>query len=270
MKYEKVGHAKLYCGDALAMLRALPAKSVNCGVTSPPYFGLRDYVVPNQIGLEKTPEEFIARLVDVFREFRRVLRDDGTLWINIGDSYSGSGKGGNPGNSPRVKQASNVGSLSVRDHKRNPYKAKDLIGIPWMLAFALRADGWYLRQDNVWGKPNGMPESVKDRTSRSHEYVFMLSKSRRYYYNTDAVRTPLKPSSETRLAQNIEEQIGSYRGNGGRKTRPMRAVKFGGNKQMGEAPPPARSRDAQREREREFTAHRTRSGNEWKPSGRGL
>lgn len=138
----------------------------------------------DQIGLEPTPDEFIAELVAVFREVRRVLRDDGTLWLNLGDSYSGSGKGGNQG------------SLGVRGIRRPPYKDKDLIGIPWMAAFALRADGWYLRQDIIWHKPNPMPESTKDRCTKAHEYIFLLSKSPTYYFNNEAIKEPtINPGS---------------------------------------------------------------------------
>lgn len=162
--------------------------SVQCCVTSPPYWGLRDYGVSGQLGLEKTPEEYIASMVDVFREVKRVLRNDGTLWLNIGDSYAGSGKG--PSNSlSRPHQCmSNVeaapkGWLSVP----NNCKPKDLVGVPWMLAFALRADGWYLRSDIIWSKPNPMPESVTDRPTKAHEYIFLFSKSERYFYNADAI-----------------------------------------------------------------------------------
>ena len=150
--------------------------------------------VDQQIGLEDTPEAYISRLVDVFREVRRVLRDDGTLWVNIGDSYSGSGKGGAnyPDSVTDSKQATNKGSLISPLPVNTPAgtKPKDLIGIPWMLAFALRADGWYLRQDIIWQKPNPMPESVTDRCTKSHEYIFLLSKSPKYYYDADAIKEP--------------------------------------------------------------------------------
>lgn len=191
------------CREALA---GLPSGSARCCVTSPPYFGLRDYGTDRQIGLEATPDEYVAALVGVFREVRRVLADDGTLWLNLGDSYAGSGKGGNPGDSPHIKQRSNEGSLSVRAQKQDcPHglKPKDLIGIPWMVAFALRADGWYLRGDHVWGKPNGMPESVTDRPTRGHEFVFLLSKSPHYFYDTEAVRTAPKADSTLRLKRSI-------------------------------------------------------------------
>lgn len=165
----------------------LPDKSVNSIITSPPYWGLRDYKAEGQLGLEKTPEEFIANMVKVFREAWRVLRDDGTLWINIGDSYAGGGKGGG---SKGRKQQTNTGSLVNPSKVPKGLKAKDLVGIPWMLAFALRSDGWYLRQDIIWHKPNPMPESTRDRCTKSHEYFFMFSKKPRYYYDAFAIRTP--------------------------------------------------------------------------------
>lgn len=203
-------------GDCRTLLREMPDKSVHCVVTSPPYFGLRDYGVDGQIGLEQTPDEYVAEMVGVFREVHRVLRDDGTLWLNLGDSYTGSGKGGNPCNSHHVKQKSNAGSLSVRNVRREGVglKHKDLIGIPWRVAFALQADGWYLRQDIVWHKPNPMPESVKDRCTKAHEYIFMLSKSARYYFDAEAVKEPLAESSIPRLKQNVEAQTGTTRAYG--------------------------------------------------------
>jgi DNA modification methylase len=184
------------------------------------------------MGLEPTPDEFVAGMVGVFRECRRVLRDDGTLWLNIGDSYSGGGRGGNPGTSVHQKQRTNAGSISVRDIKRSPFKDKDLIGIPWLLAFALRADGWFLRQDIIWSKPNPMPESVRDRCTKAHEYVFLLSKSGRYYYNAEAISEPVAESTIARLAQlTLGEQVGSARvpgkTNGNMKAAPPR---FGGQK----------------------------------------
>ena len=190
-------------GDVLEKIKEVEDKSVDCCVTSPPYYGLRDYGVDGQIGLEGTPEAYIARLVAVFREVRRVLRDDGTLWVNIGDSYASiSGEksispqtayltgraGGNayaPGNKLDNLETQKTGCKNYGD-----CKPKDLIGIPWMLAFALRADGWYLRQAIIWAKPNPMPESVKDRCTKSHEYIFMLSKSSKYYYDADAIKEP--------------------------------------------------------------------------------
>ena len=182
-------------GDALEMLRTLPDESVNCCVTSPPYYGLRDYGAAGQIGLESTPEQYIERLVAVFREVRRVLRDDGTLWLNIGDSYwggkgsNGSSKARRTASERRYLQSAGTVMIDTRPTDRNHpvIKPKDLIGIPWMLAFALRADGWYLRQDIIWAKPNPMPESVRDRCTKAHEYIFLLTKSARYWYDAEAV-----------------------------------------------------------------------------------
>lgn len=167
-------------------------KSVHCCVTSPPYYGLRDYGVDGQLGLEKTPEEYVAKMVEVFREVRRVLRDDGTLWLNLGDSYAGGG-GGNY-NKTGVSQAGGQHITNVRNRDSwldsAGLKPKDLIGIPWRVAFALQADGWYLRQDIIWHKPNPMPESVTDRCTKAHEYVFLMAKSQRYYYDAEAVAEP--------------------------------------------------------------------------------
>ena len=182
--------------NANALAIPLAAKSVHTIVTSPPYYGLRNYNVDGQIGLEVTPDEYIANLVAVFRECKRILRDDGTLWVNIGDSYNGSApnqsgqNGYNDGRENRDKRYSTGGV--------NGLKPKDLIGIPWMLAFALRADGWYLRQDIIWAKPNPMPESVKDRCTKSHEYIFLLSKSAKYYYDNEAVKEPVSDVSMKR------------------------------------------------------------------------
>lgn len=241
----------IYCGDVLARLKEIPDNSINTCITSPPYYGLRDYgtgiweggdpncdhqdaklstrfertmteksakqttnhgsdvkqymrVCPTcgakrvdyQIGMEETPDEFISRLVDVFREVKRVLRDDGVLWVNIGDSYNGSGKGRGSDGKTRTSatkskiQHCNTGSIigNIKKTDVAGLKPKDLIGIPWMLAFALRNDGWYLRQDIIWAKPNPMPESVRDRCTKSHEYIFMLTKNKKYYFDHDAVQ----------------------------------------------------------------------------------
>lgn len=177
-------------GDCREVLRTMPDASVHCCVTSPPYFGLRDYGMADQIGLEKTPEAFIAELVTVFREVRRVLREDGTLWLNLGDSYASSGGHKSQGSSSQRQGRSNVAvQNAVKGFAGGgEVKTKDLIGIPWAAAFALRADGWYLRQDIIWHKPNPMPESVRDRCTKAHEYVFMLSKSDRYYYDAEAIK----------------------------------------------------------------------------------
>lgn len=185
----------IFQGDCMAGLRLMPDQSVNTCVTSPPYFGLRDYGHAGQIGLEETPDAFVARLVEVFREVRRVLRDDGTLWLNLGDSYASSPRGNKPGDistssltNPKRQDA--VGRGRVDMSKASGLAHKQLIGIPWRVAFALQADGWYLRQDIIWHKPNPMPESVKDRCTKAHEYIFLLSKSDRYYFDADAIREP--------------------------------------------------------------------------------
>lgn len=187
---------RLYRCDVLDGLRHLPSNSIQCVVTSPPYWGLRDYGVESQIGLEETPELYVNRLVEVFHEVRRVLTDDGTLWLNLGDSYAGSmkGLGADGKHYGGGKQITNTGSVvgQLRPAKAQEIglKSKDLVGIPWMVAFALRADGWYLRQDIIWAKPNPMPESVKDRCTKGHEYLFLLTKSSRYFFNVDAIKEP--------------------------------------------------------------------------------
>lgn len=231
-------------GDCRERLKELADGSVHCCVTSPPYFGLRDYGVAGQIGLEPTPDEFVAQLVEVFREVRRVLRGDGTCWINLGDSYAGSW--GNYGAKNRGKGKQREIANGSQAHQkaydglegwRPPtagnlgpgLKPKDLIGIPWMVAFALRADGWYLRQDIIWAKPNPMPESMTDRCTKSHEYIFLLSKSPNYHYDQEAIKEPLKDASIARLIQDVENQAGSDRVPG-KTNGSMRAVRFGGNK----------------------------------------
>lgn len=181
-------------GDCIESMRGLPDASVNCCVTSPPYFGLRDYGVAGQIGLEDTPDAFVARLVEVFREVRRVLRDDGTLFLNLGDSYAGGNSSvkWREGSARADGQVRGDGATSRRNRNGNGavegVKPKDLIGIPWRVAFALQADGWYLRQDIIWHKPNPMPESVRDRCTKAHEYVFLLSKGPRYYFDSEAMK----------------------------------------------------------------------------------
>ena len=185
--------AEIIVGDCLESLRAMADQSVHCCVTSPPYFGLRDYGHDGQIGLEDTPEAFVQRLVEVFREVRRVLRDDGTLWLNLGDSYARNpAKGGSgPGGKNREWYGDNYGEARGAAIPSS-LKEKDLIGIPWRVAFALQADGWYLRQDIIWAKSNPMPESVRDRCTKSHEYLFLLSKSPRYYFDHEAIKEPAK------------------------------------------------------------------------------
>lgn len=184
----------IYLGDAKEVLSRFPDQSIDCCVTSPPYYGLRDYGVSGQLGLEQTPEAYIENLVSVFRDVRRVLKDNGTLWVNIGDSYAGgSGRWGGTKNLSYL-QSTSPGSLTQIQYT-NPWKhphikPKDLIGIPWTLAFALRAEGWFLRQDIIWQKGNCQPESIKDRCTKSHEYIFMFSKKPKYYYDIDAIREP--------------------------------------------------------------------------------
>jgi DNA modification methylase len=188
---------RIICGDNCEVMRTMPSESIDCCVTSPPYFGLRDYGVDGQIGLEPTPDEFVAKLVAVFREVRRVLRDDGTLWLNLGDSYYNYRPGsfddnrahafGGARTDDKKRGLPSDPSASKRGRRIDGLKQKDLIGIPWRVAFALQADGWYLRQDIIWHKPNPMPESVTDRCTKAHEYVFLLSKSERYYYDAEAI-----------------------------------------------------------------------------------
>ena len=169
-------------GDCREVLDTIPDSSVHCAVTSPPYFGLRDYGHDGQIGLEPTPDEFVNQMVLVFREVRRVLRDDGTLWLNLGDSYNSGPSGGLDGSTLDGGRDSQKERRKAQFHRAPGLKHKDLIGIPWRVAFALQADGWYLRQDIIWHKPNSMPESVTDRCTKAHEYIFLLSKSERYFF----------------------------------------------------------------------------------------
>lgn len=180
-KFELDGSV-VFEGDALHVLSWLPSQTVQCVVTSPPYWGLRDYGIEGQIGLEATLGQFINRLVAVFAEVRRVLKDDGVLWLNIGDGYTSGNRGWR---APDKKNPARA--MNVRPDTLDGLKPKDLLGVPWKLAFALQDDGWYLRSDIVWHKPNAMPESVKDRPTRAHEYIFLLSKSEKYYYDYQAV-----------------------------------------------------------------------------------
>jgi len=222
--------------NANALSIPLADQSVHCIVTSPPYWGLRDYGVDGQLGNERTPEEFIANMVTVFRECWRVLRDDGTLWLNLGDSYVTTP----PGNKERsesdidgvyerrLKRQLGHGEdagLIYAKQKTSGLKNKDLVGIPWRVALALQADGWYLRSDIIWHKPNPMPESVTDRPTKAHEYIFLLTKSPHYFYDAEAVKEQVTPSTMARLSQDVDSQAGSQRANGGAKTNgPMKAV----------------------------------------------
>jgi DNA modification methylase len=212
-------------GDALERLRELPDCSVHMCVTSPPYFGLRSYLrddhpdKPLEMGLEETPDDYIARMVVLFRDVRRVLRDDGTLWLNIGDSYASTG-----GHGPQCGEIFATRKRGVEHITRaarysgGGIKPKDLIGIPWMLAFALRGDGWFLRQEIIWGKRNTMPESVRDRCTKAHEQIFLLTKRPKYFFDSEAIKEPMASSSLTRLSQDVAKQHGTTRANGGRKT----------------------------------------------------
>lgn len=199
---EQIKPNTIYCGDSLEILKTFPNESVNCCITSPPYFNLREYPHDKQMGLEETPELYIYKMVAIFSEVKRVLKKNGTCWINIGDSYAGSGRG----NNTNSKQGTNKGSIF--EGKNSGYvpkglKPKDLMGIPWRLAFALQDDGWWLRSDIIWNKTNCLPESVKDRCTRSHEYVFMLTKSAKYWYDADAIKEPAKQVSIERLKRAV-------------------------------------------------------------------
>lgn len=236
------------CGDSLTKLRRFPDGFFQCCVTSPPYWGLRDYGHAGQIGLEDTPDAYVACMVEVFREVKRVLRDDGTLWLNLGDSYAAArggttppaqtvagGVNGKGGTKERRGQAD--GYNPTRDCSRYGLKHKDLVGIPWRVAFALQADGWYLRQDIIWHKPNPMPESCRDRCTKAHEYIFLLSKSPRYYWNRKAMQVPAstsfakdkrhatgshtKSSDEAKAASGAQDSHGPHRvfGRSGNKAR---------------------------------------------------
>ena len=220
---------KILQGDALEKLKELPDESVQCCVTSPPYWGLRDYGVEGQIGLEPTFDEFLARLVAVFNEVRRVLRKDGVAWINMGDSYSSVPGKRKISDKIGEKQSSNQGSSRVASVGVDFLKPKDLIGQPWRLAFALQAEGWYLRSDIIWHKPNPMPESVDDRPTKAHEYIFLLTKSPKYFYDAEAIMESCSESTHARVSQNVAAQIGSARANAGGKTNGnMKAVVRGG------------------------------------------
>ncbi len=229
---------QIYSIDALEGLRALPTESIQCCVTSPPYWNQRDYGVAGQYGHEATPEAYIEQLVELLTQVYRVLKQDGTLWLNLGDAYWGSGKAGsNPEyhkrhtafGRPAVK-----GRFGIPTNKKHPVlKSKDLIGLPWQVALALRNQGWYLRQDIIWHKPNPLPESVTDRCTKCHEYLFLLSKSRKYYFDHEAIKQPLQPSSIQRLSQDVKNQKGSNR-MPGKSNGPMRAAGrvIGGKKHL--------------------------------------
>ena len=212
--------SRIICADAVEGLRSLPDSSISMCVTSPPYYGLRDYGSDQQIGTEETPAVYIERLVAVFREVRRVLREDGTLWVNIADCYAGSGKG--VSSRPVAEQNVNKqtylmeadGVPTKMPHVWDGIKPKDMIGIPWMLAFALRADGWYLRSDIIWNKINCLPESVRDRPTKSYEHIFLLSRSPRYFFDADAIKEPITEESRKRYQRGRSEgsKYGAFSG----------------------------------------------------------
>ncbi len=194
----RLTRSALFEGNALTVLQALPSASVRCVITSPPYWGLRDYGIKGQIGLEPTLPQFLNQLTRIFSEVKRVLTTDGTLWLNIGDSYTSGNRGYRASDKKNPARA-----MNVRPPTPEGLKPKDLIGVPWRLAFALQDDGWFLRSDVVWNKPNAMPESVKDRPIRSHEYLFMLTKSERYYYDHEAVKEPTDSGQNKRSRRTV-------------------------------------------------------------------
>lgn len=202
-------------GNSLEVLKSLPDNSIDCCVTSPPYYALRDYGCDGQIGLEETPEKYIESLCDVFSEVRRVLTPKGTLWLNIGDSYNGN----KVGNTEVVKNKKVSESNDFHKKLWGGAKPKDLIGIPWMLAFALRSQSWYLRQDIIWHKPNPMPESVTDRCTKSHEYIFLMSKSQKYYFDYEAIQEEATSSDKPRVF-GANNQKGTLRNDIGRVYKP--------------------------------------------------
>lgn len=205
---------KIYQGDSLGVLKTLEENTIDCCVTSPPYYALRDYGVDGQIGLEETPEKYIERLTEVFKEVHRVLKPNGTMWLNIGDSYAGNCSVTSTGRCGMGKPRERI------DHRVfDGIKPKDLIGIPWMLAFSLRNAGWYLRQDIIWHKPNPMPESVTDRCTKSHEYIFLMSKSQKYYFDYEAIQEEAISSEKPRIF-GANNQKGTLRNDIGRVYKP--------------------------------------------------
>ena len=207
---------KIYGGDCLETMRTWPDGFIDCCVTSPPYWGLRDYGCDGQLGLECTPEEYVSNMVKVFAEVKRVLKPEGTLWLNLGDSYAGSGKGQTPDGAcdPKVNKTKGM-KIDVSSFKSG-LKSKDLCGIPWMVAFALRQDGWYLRQDIIWHKPNPMPESVKDRCTKAHEYIFLMSKKAKYYCDMEAIKEPANSTGVFRGSNGDKSGADGDRNDGGR------------------------------------------------------
>jgi DNA modification methylase len=199
--------SQLLCGDVATVLKTLPAQSVHCVVTSPPYFRLRDYGIAGQIGLERTGEEYIERIVAAFRQVRRVLRRDGTLWLNMGDGYIGSWRGGDPKKRGDRDQKERLAELAVKKGSVFGLREKQLIMMPVRVALALQADGWWIRQDNIWSKRNVMPESCRDRTTRAHEYLFHLTRSAHYYYDSFAIEEPQNEQERTRRLREQKGQL---------------------------------------------------------------
>lgn len=241
---------EIITGDCREILKSLADESVQCCVTSPPYFGLRNYDMAEQIGLEQTPGEYVSELVSVFREVKRILRDDGTLFLNLGDTYVQQGAGQQGQTGDRADRRPTQPAASKRD---DGLPRKNLIGIPWRVAFALQDAGWILRQDIIWAKSNPMPESVTDRCTKSHEYIFLLSKSPVYYCDMQAIAEPLAASSLDRYDQDLGAQAGSNRVPG-KSNGAMKAVRFGGSKYGDD----------------KASSNRTKSGNEWEASASGL
>ena len=258
----------IHLGDCLGVLKTLPDNSVDCCVTSPPYYALRDYGIEGQLGIENTPEEYIAKMTEVFVEVHRVLKPEGTLWLNIGDSYNGY-KGNAKSQYDDSKFVSGNGGHPTRQSgcglECKELKPKDLIGIPWMLAFSLRSAGWYLRQDIIWAKGNPMPESVTDRCTKSHEYVFLLSKSQKYYFDHEAIQEPAVSLDDLKriIKNGVEEwetdkakDTYAVSGTGRSRTElysKKQMPKFGGNKYG----------------DNDDTHFSTYSGNEWQPQTQG-
>ena len=261
----------IHLGDCLDVLKTLPDNSIDCCVTSPPYYALRDYGIEGQLGLENTPEEYIAKMTEVFMEVYRVLKSEGTLWLNIGDSYWGGGWRNaqfneHSGDLQKGSKGTYCGeTMPACKGNQGVYKSKDLIGIPWMLAFSLRSAGWYLRQDIIWAKNNPMPESVTDRCTKSHEYIFLLSKSQKYYFDHEAIQEPAVSSDDLkrRIKNGVEEwktdkakDTYAVSGTGRSRTElysKKKMPKFGGNKYG----------------ENDDTHFSTYSGNEWQPQTQG-
>lgn len=217
----------VYLGDAVEVVKTLPDESVNCVVTSPPYYGLRDYGVDGQLGLEETPEQYIYKLVSLFREIRRVLKRDGTVWVNLGDSYAGNCSRTSKGRAGMGAEREGVFT------KGGGLASKQLMGIPWRFAFAMQEDGWYLRQDIIWHKPNPMPESVTDRCTKSHEYIFLLSKNEQYYFDHESIQEQANTQVDPRIGKRLEYD-GIRKGQEGMGQRAFVSLKtkprFGGSK----------------------------------------